>query len=419
MTGPGTAIRLDAPSVIVTGSNGWLGRRVVEALTVGLEATRNVSDGGHRVRCLVLPNDDASMLQNLGAEIVVGDVCDEAAVASLVAGQEGALLLHIAGVIHPRRVSDFEEINTRGTLRVLKQACRAGIRRMVVMSSNSPIGCNPYREHRFTEDSPYNPYMGYGRSKWLMELALRDMMGVPSAPEIVIVRAPWFYGPGQPARQTLFFTMIKDGSFPLVGDGSNRRSMAYVDNLAQGILLAAAHPSAAGNIYWLADETPYSMLEIVDTVRSVLGDDFGLAGEREDCTSAVIRWGYCDFCRSPPSIGRYLLTEDPCSFGDEQKYRLRCRQSTTSARLRPDHRLAGGNATFRCLVSRPGIDHMSAKKLLAYMCSQIPLYARLGNIGRMLRKSISVRTFQNRRGLLPVHHPDALLHADGSRACCE
>ena len=54
--------------------------------------------------------------------------------------------------------------------------------------------------------------------------------------------------------------------------------MGYVDSLAYGILLAAAEaPVAAGRIYWLADERPYPMNEIIDTVRDVLRDDFGMA----------------------------------------------------------------------------------------------------------------------------------------------
>ena len=70
--------------------------------------------------------------------------------------------------------------------------------------------------------------------------------------------------------------MIKAGWFPVVGDGRNRRSMSYVDSLAYGILLAAAVPQAAGRVYWLADERPYPMREIVDTAREVLRDDFGM-----------------------------------------------------------------------------------------------------------------------------------------------
>ena len=105
---------------------------------------------------------------------------------------------------------------------------------------------------------------------------MRQRMRDAGGPEVVIVRAPWFYGPGQPPRQTQFFTMIKGGKFPIVGNGQNRRSMGYTDNLAGGILLAAAQPRAAGQIYWIADRQPYTMNEIVETVRTVLHDDFGM-----------------------------------------------------------------------------------------------------------------------------------------------
>jgi nucleoside-diphosphate-sugar epimerase len=92
----------------------------------------------------------------------------------------------------------------------------------------------------------------------------------------VVLRPCWFYGPDQPARQTTFFTMIKDGKAPILGDGESRRSMSYVDNTSLGLLLAAARPAAAGQTYWIADPRPYSMNEIVDTVESVLEDDFGM-----------------------------------------------------------------------------------------------------------------------------------------------
>ena len=92
--------------------------------------------------------------------------------------------------------------------------------------------------------------------------------------ETVIVRAPWFYGPGQPARQSLFFKMIRDGKAPIVGDGGSPRSMAYVDNLALGLRLAA-EKAKSGSVYWIADERPYTMNEIVDTVEDLLENEFG------------------------------------------------------------------------------------------------------------------------------------------------
>ncbi|HEY9170718.1 MAG TPA: hypothetical protein VI136_00375, partial [Verrucomicrobiae bacterium] len=93
--------------------------------------------------------------------------------------------------------------------------------------------------------------------------------------ETVLIRAPWFYGPNQPPRQTLFFRMIREGKAPIVGNGQNLRSMAYLDNLCQGLLLAAATERAAGQVYWIADKRPYPMNEIVDTVERLLETEFG------------------------------------------------------------------------------------------------------------------------------------------------
>ena len=69
--------------------------------------------------------------------------------------------------------------------------------------------------------------------------------------------------------------MIRDGKVPIVGDGENRRSMAYLDNLCQGLMLAALTPAADRQIYWIADERPYTMNEIVDTVERLLEKEFG------------------------------------------------------------------------------------------------------------------------------------------------
>ena len=56
-------------------------------------------------------------------------------------------------------------MNVGGTQLELDRARRAGAGRFVHVSSNSPFGANPTPERRFTESSPYHPYMGYGQSK--------------------------------------------------------------------------------------------------------------------------------------------------------------------------------------------------------------------------------------------------------------
>ena len=69
--------------------------------------------------------------------------------------------------------------------------------------------------------------------------------------------------------------MIRDGKGPIVGDGNNLRSMAFCENLAQGLILAALVKEANGKTYWIADERAYSMNEIMDTVERLLEKEFG------------------------------------------------------------------------------------------------------------------------------------------------
>jgi nucleoside-diphosphate-sugar epimerase len=53
--------------------------------------------------------------------------------------------------------------------------------------------------------------------------------------------------------------------------------MAYIDNLFQGMMLAAVTEKARGQIYWIADRRPYTMNEVIDTVERLLADEFKLA----------------------------------------------------------------------------------------------------------------------------------------------
>ncbi len=268
---------------LVTGAAGWLGLGLVQALVKGMPEVAALKEPlpGLKVRALVLPGDDIAALRSMApdAEIIRGDVTRPETLRPFFEGAEGAELYHCVGVIHPPKVSAFEQVNAQGAFNIWEAAKAGGVRRVVMMSSNSPCGCNPHPDHLFDEKSPYNPYMGYGRSKMLMEQGLWAR-AADGGPETVVIRAPWFYGPFQPPRQTEFFVMIRDGKGPLVGSGINRRSMSYIDNLAQGMILAARTPAIAGRTYWIADRRPYTMIEILDTIERLLENDFNIPCRR-------------------------------------------------------------------------------------------------------------------------------------------
>jgi nucleoside-diphosphate-sugar epimerase len=258
---------------LVTGAPGWLGTNLVHALVAGLAECPALGPTPRPTRCLVQPGLDASALEALGVEIVRGDVTDPASLRPFFAGARDATLFHAAGIVHVTKgIRQFYEVNVTGTANLLAAAKAARIRRFILVSSNSPIGCNAARDGLFDEEAPYHPYLNYGRSKMLAEMAVRGARDF----EWVIVRPPWFYGPCQPPRQSLFFAMIRDGTVPIVGAGENRRSLAYVDNICQGLLLCDRIAGANGRIYWIADRHPYPMTEIIATIARILEEEFGI-----------------------------------------------------------------------------------------------------------------------------------------------
>lgn len=258
--------QLPAPdAVFVTGGAGWLGRALVRRL---------VDDGVTVIATVRDDSEAASVRSSAGGavEAAVADVTDAAVWPSLVGEaveRHGCVdLVHTVGVIHPRRVAEFDAVNATGTSNVVRAARGAGVRRVVHVSSNSPFGTNPSPRDTFGEHEPYHPYLGYGRSKMMAEEAVRAE--VDAGLDAVIVRPPWFYGPWQPPRQTTFFRLVRAGRFPVVGDGDQRRSMVYVDDLVEGVLAAARASGVAGRAYWIADPEPYLVRDIVGTVRAAL-----------------------------------------------------------------------------------------------------------------------------------------------------
>jgi nucleoside-diphosphate-sugar epimerase len=216
--------------VVVTGASGWLGQNLVRALVRDPDR--------RRVRCLVHDAADAVLLEVVDpkVETVVGDVRDPVAADRLFDGIGTATVFHAAAIIHPlRRTRDLFDVNVGGTQLVLDRARRAGVRRFVHVSSNSPFGANRDAAGRFDENSPYSPYLSYGESK--------------AEAEQLVQRS---HDRGD------------------LGPGTQRRSMVFTGNLVHGLLRSEVAPAAPGRAYWIADAEPVELLEILSTVRSAL-----------------------------------------------------------------------------------------------------------------------------------------------------
>jgi len=239
-------------TVLVTGAPGWLGTALVKRLL----------QGGARVRCFVEPRVDPSPLPP-ECQVVRGDIRDAAAVARAMEGVSD--IFHLAAVIHPRWTRDFDRINAGGTRHVLEAAVAASARRVVLASSNAAQGS--LTGGVMNEAGPCRPRSAYGRSKRRVELLAKEYA---DRVQVVTVRSPMFYGPGQPARMTRLMQMIRKSRFPVFGDGQNLRSMTYVDNLVDAMMLVAESSKSAGETYWISDARPYTTIEFLSSVAEAL-----------------------------------------------------------------------------------------------------------------------------------------------------
>ncbi|HWE26199.1 MAG TPA: NAD(P)-dependent oxidoreductase [Myxococcales bacterium] len=242
--------------VLLTGGSGFVGSYVAEQLA-GL---------GHTVRALVRPCSDSKFLKTLkNVEFAPGAVEDRASLD--VAVREVDAVVHVAGLVKARRSEDFYAVNTEGTKNLLAaaEAYAPGLKRFVYVSSLSAVGPSPDGKP-IPDDAPPHPVTHYGRSKLAGEeavLAAKDRIPV------TVIRPPLIYGPRD--RETLaFFTSVKRGVLPVLGDGTNTLSVVYGEDCASAVVQAAITDGPSGRTYFLDDGSVYVWRDALAEVEKAL-----------------------------------------------------------------------------------------------------------------------------------------------------
>jgi len=266
-------------NVLITGASGWLGINLLNTFLKGIDLypeTHNLSENTS-INVFIPRSEHEKIFSLFGDKInyYYGDITNKEDCKNFLSNFKNGTIFHLVGIIHPKRISDLYKINLQGTKNICESAINAGLEKIIVLSSNSPFGLNKDQDSPFDHNSRYEPYFNYGKSKMLMEKFIKEIEEKKLI-NTVLVRAMWFYGPYQPDRQNLFFQMINKGKVPLVGLGNNLRSMSNTENLSYGLILTYLKEEANGNSYWIADKKPYSQLEIINTVRSVLLKEFAI-----------------------------------------------------------------------------------------------------------------------------------------------
>jgi nucleoside-diphosphate-sugar epimerase len=231
---------------------------------------KKLVQSGHACRCLVRSGSEHKIPSMDGVQIVNGDVTKPETLTGI--GDHVDFLLHMATLGHMSNFtvteSMFHSINVQGTINIMQEALRAGVKRIVHCSSVAAMGiCS---ENPATENSPCNPHHPYGRSKLQAEHEVKRMVNSYGLPA-VIIRFSMVYGPGD-GRDILKLTrMAKKGLFPRVGNRPKLTPLIHVDDAINGLLLAA-EKGTPGEVYLITNRNS----EPFDRIREIIQDALGM-----------------------------------------------------------------------------------------------------------------------------------------------
>jgi nucleoside-diphosphate-sugar epimerase len=254
MTGyPEAMGRSEAKRVLITGGTGFIGSHLAELLI------RN----GYSVTCLVRDQNALRWLAGLDIDVVVGDCSRPETLANAV--QHVSIVVHAAGLTKARRPREYYEVNHIGTRNMLEACSRynPAIEKFILISSLAAAG--PAREGKPVKDSDLaRPISDYGRSKRLAEL---EVVGCRDAFSTVILRPSVVYGPRDTDMFELFRWASRGVTLEIAG-GERFLNFCYVGDLVQAISLAMERQTRSGNIYFVAEERPYSWSEVIRVLLS-------------------------------------------------------------------------------------------------------------------------------------------------------
>jgi nucleoside-diphosphate-sugar epimerase len=194
--------------------------------------------------------------------------------SGVLAGVE--TVVHLAARVHVMNdtaadpLAAFRAANVDATVNLARQAARAGAKRFVFLSSIKVNGEASAPGKPFTASDIPHPEDPYGQSKREAEEALLTI-GEETDMDVVIIRPPLVYGPGVKAN---FASLMKWAKRPFpwpFGLVANRRSLVFVGNLVDFILLCARHPDAGNRVFLISDGVDLSIGELIGKLSSAMG----------------------------------------------------------------------------------------------------------------------------------------------------
>ncbi|HAT8974709.1 TPA: NAD-dependent epimerase/dehydratase family protein, partial [Legionella pneumophila subsp. pneumophila] len=241
--------------ILITGATGFIGRSLVPALL----------SEGHDVRCAVLQLD--STLQ--AEQIVINNL--EVHTDWTDALRNVEIVIHLAARVHIMKeyatssLDEYCKINSIATKNFVEQAVQNNVKRFIFLSTIKVHGEFSQNNLPFSEDCRTQPEDPYAKSKLYAEQFIQEICQ-NARMEFVILRPPLVYGPYVKANFLRILQLV-DKKWPLpFGSIYNKRTFIYIDNLVSAISAVVSEPSAANQVYLVADDCSWSLTQLVQTL---------------------------------------------------------------------------------------------------------------------------------------------------------
>lgn len=168
--------------------------------------------------------------------------------------------------VQPRSL--YYDVNVTGAVNLCRVANEKNVKKIIFTSTVAVYGFAPLGTDETGEIAPFNDY---GRSKYEAEQIFKSWQAEsPAERTLVIIRPTVVFGEQNRGNVYNLLRQIASGKFLMVGNGENRKSMAYVENLA-AFIEHCVNFKAGVYIYNFIDKPDFSMNELVGSVKRTLG----------------------------------------------------------------------------------------------------------------------------------------------------
>ena len=162
----------------------------------------------------------------------------------------------------------YYDVNVQGTKNVLQAMDNAGVKKFVFTSSVAIYGLNKNNPNEMHKEDPFNHY---GQSKWEAELLIKEWYeNDPINKSVTILRPTVIFGERNRGNVYNLLKQISSGKFIMIGNGQNKKSMAYVGNIVAFIKNRIDKSDLGYHVFNYADKPDFTMTELVSLIESKL-----------------------------------------------------------------------------------------------------------------------------------------------------